>query len=117
VSNTIYRPDPAEDFFVVWNSNSDQPECWGPQAEVVEYLVEREMEDLLRKAMKVPFEVAEHVRRVIERGSSPRGSVLVGSYGSIPIEGMRAYLDTYDAETGEFDRSMVVPHGDFAADD
>lgn len=115
MSNTIYRPDPADDFFVVWNNNSDQPECWGPQAEVVGYLVERELEGLLRKAMKAPFEVAERVKRVIERGTSSRASVLVGSYGSLPVEGIRAYLDTYDAETGAFDHSLVTPHDDFGA--
>lgn len=107
----IVKVNKDEDFYVQWSEITDSPYCWGPRTEV-----EQAMKDFGYDISPDRF----------DRADATGTSALPGFYnwedsgfvfeqkGYLKRGDLKAFLETYDEETGKFDESFLEPFEDDA---
>lgn len=112
----------GDDWYAVWNTNTDLPECWGTKAEIEEYLVEQIEEDFRQRAKhEIEVMLPRRFGRAFIRGTSSmvggsldaNSTVLYGGIGQVKVSDLPEFLASWvEDETrdmgGRFERMDLV---------
>lgn len=107
MGNTLYKL--GDDQYALWSSVVEAPTVWGTREQLTGFLIQ----DALKMAQQL---IEERFERADEHGTSsltkPRTKLMFMQKGTLKVEHLFEFIDSFDAETLTFDESWIEPLGD-----